>query len=175
MSDDDALPVVRFARVPLSDRERIEFLGAEKICAMVADGKSLKDIARVAGCRAGAISAYMGATPQTRFMLRTAREAAAWVYDERAEEKLTAATEPFALAQSRELAAHYRWRASKTAPEIYGDSQRVTLDATVSALTPDERRARIAQLQAKLGLTIESAIAPLESNDIEHNQTLSDL
>lgn len=46
---------------------------------------------------------------------------AASVWDEKAEQGLEDAADPFELSKHKELAHHYRWRASKIAPRIYGD------------------------------------------------------
>ena len=43
------------------------------------------------------------------------------MWDERAGDVIQQAADPFELAKAKELAHHYRWRASKIAPRDYGD------------------------------------------------------
>jgi len=66
------------------------------------------------------------------------------LWDEMATQKIEDADTDFQLTQARELAHHYRWRASKIAPKEYGDKQQVdvsgslTLRDLVKASLPDK-------------------------------------
>ena len=48
-----------------------------------------------------------------------------------ASDGIAQASDPFELAKAKELAHHYRWRASKIAPKLYGDKQSVEGKFTV--------------------------------------------
>jgi hypothetical protein len=52
---------------------------------------------------------------------REARAKASSAWDEKAERGIAEASDAFELAKAKELAHHYRWRASKIAPKLYGD------------------------------------------------------
>ena len=52
---------------------------------------------------------------------REARIHAARIWDEKALSVVEQALDLFELQRAKELAHHYRWRASKTAPKDYGD------------------------------------------------------
>ena len=73
--------------------------------------------------------------------MRDAREQLAKLWDEKAEDVLQQAGDEFTLKKARELASHYRWRASKTAPREYGDRVEVkgtmTLEQLVAASAPE--------------------------------------
>lgn len=66
---------------------------------------------------------------------RGARTYAAVLWDERAIEVLERAANSLELAKARELAHHYRWRASKVAPKMYGDKVALGQAEDVQPLT----------------------------------------
>ena len=57
--------------------------------------------------------------------------ATAELWDQVAVEGIERATDTFELAKAKEIAHHYRWRASKIAPKLYGDKQSVEGKFTV--------------------------------------------
>lgn len=101
--------------------ERIEALGIDSICSMFADGMTHTAIAAKAGVSHGNLSEWLAADSDRSARAREARTHAARVWDEKALEAIEQAEDPFQLQRARELAQHYRWRASKTAPKDYGD------------------------------------------------------
>lgn len=101
--------------------ERIEALGVDDICSMLADGMTHTAIAAKAGVSHGNLSEWLAADSDRSARAREARTHAARVWDEKALEAIEQAEDPFQLQRARELAQHYRWRASKTAPKEYGD------------------------------------------------------
>ena len=70
------------------------------------------------------------AQPQHSARVTDALAATAEYWDQVAVEGLASATNMFELAKARELAHHYRWRASKICPKLYGDKQ--TIDGKFS-------------------------------------------
>ncbi|MGI4798438.1 MAG: hypothetical protein ACRYF2_04080 [Janthinobacterium lividum] len=103
---------------------------AEAILQRIAGGESLRSICAAPDMPAESTVRTWGAS-QIGFgeQLRQAREASASHWDEQAERVLVEAVGTREeLARAKELAQHYRWRASKYAPRDYGE--RVDLNVT---------------------------------------------
>ena len=58
------------------------------------------------------------------------------------------AKDPFGLAKARELASHYRWKASKFSPREFGEKIEIENRTTITDLTDDQLNARLAELTA---------------------------
>ncbi len=106
---------------PPTIAERIAAFGQETIIDRLADGVSLSAIAQEIGVSAGKLCDWIASNPECSARAREARVHAARLWDEKAVTVIEDATDPFELARAKELAHHYRWRASKTAPREYGD------------------------------------------------------
>lgn len=121
------------------------------ICQKIADGMSLTAIALDEGVSVGSLSEWLEATPERSARAREARALSARTWDDKAATVIEEAGDPFELAKAKELAHHYRWRASKIAPREYGDKVAVGGDpdappVTVAAVdlshaTPEQLRA----------------------------------
>ena len=112
-------------------RARLDKVGIDEIVEMIAvEGASLRGIANEVGVSAGSLLTWIEADPERSARVRDARAQLAKLWDEKAEDVLQQADDEFKLKKARELASHYRWRASKTAPREYGD--RVEVKATMS-------------------------------------------
>lgn len=100
-----------------------EFRGVREsdILARIESGTMIADIAEDMGCPRSSLTMWLRATPDRSARLREARRLGAASWEERAEKGLSAARDPFELAKAKELAHHYRWRASKLAPSDFGD------------------------------------------------------
>lgn len=96
-------------------------VGIEGICHKIHDGKPLVKIAREIGVSQGSLIAWLAADPERSARAREARRATAQMWEEKAERVISLARTPLALAKARELAHHYRWRASKINPGDYGN------------------------------------------------------
>lgn len=139
-------------------RDALDAHGIDAVCEAVADGKTLTAIAQDVGVSIGSLSAWLDADPERSARAREARKATARMWDEKAEQRLDSAADPFELAKARELASHFRWRASKIAPGDYGD--RLTTEHTgpgggpvqVADVSGEALDARIAALREELGL-----------------------
>lgn len=114
---------------PPTAREAFDALGIDAVCDLILDGKSQREIGAIAGASGGSFSAWLAADPGRSARANEARRATSWHWDEKAEQELREApltTE--GIARARELASHFRWRASKIDPR-YGDRvQSQTLD-----------------------------------------------
>lgn len=96
-------------------------LDIEKVCAAVIDGTMLTRIAESVGLSKSALLSWIDSDDVRSARVREARNQAAGSWDERAEQVIEDAGDPFSLAKARELAQHYRWRASKIGHKVYGD------------------------------------------------------
>ena len=106
---------------PQTPMERVESIGIDRIAEMLANGVTLTAIAKDAGVSIGFFLQWIAADDERSARAREARTHAARIWDEKALDVIEQAADPFELQRARELAQHYRWRASKTAPKDYGD------------------------------------------------------
>ena len=96
--------------------------------ARIEGGKSISQVASDFSVSRSTLWRWLESDPQRSARAREARQSSAESWDDKAERTLSDAGEPFELARARELAQHYRWRASKIAPKVYGDKLDVTLE-----------------------------------------------
>ena len=101
--------------------ERIEAFGIEAVCERLSNGMTMTAIAEEIGVTVGKLSQWIASDEEHSARAREARIHAARIWDEKALSVVEQALDPFELARAKELAHHYRWRASKTAPKEYGD------------------------------------------------------
>lgn len=95
--------------------------GIDKVCEDIAEGRSLRAIAEKAKSSLTRLLAWIEADPDRSARVRDARSSMARVWDDKAESEIREAKDEFELRKAKELAHHYRWRASKVAPKEYGD------------------------------------------------------
>lgn len=100
-----------------------EFHGAseEDILSRIESGRSISSVANDFAVNRSTLWRWLEADPQRSARAREARQVSAEVWDDKAVTEINAAADPFALAKAKEIAYHYRWRASKIAPKVYGD------------------------------------------------------
>lgn len=138
----------------------LDAVGIGTICARIQDGDMLSDICRDIGIARSTLAAWCNSDPDRAAQFAQARIEAAGAYVEAAERAiLDAPSDSTELTRARELAHHYRWKASKANPRRYGDrvtqeitgadggpiqTASITIDAT--ALDPDQRAALRAAL-----------------------------
>lgn len=103
------------------------------ILQAIENGESITAIAKSAGSDKAALSRWLRADEQRSVRARDARMHAASSWDEAAEHEIRAAVDAFELSKAKEIAHHYRWRASKIAPGQYGD--RLELGGTLGLKT----------------------------------------
>lgn len=102
-------------------QKALDEIGIDVVCAKIGDLQSLTDIAKDCGVSIGTLQTWIDKDPERSARAREVRTATAKHWDERAERGIESATDPFSLSRAKELAHHYRWRASKIAPKEYGD------------------------------------------------------
>jgi transcriptional regulator with XRE-family HTH domain len=133
--------------------ERTDALDIEEVCNLLEEGKTQRKVAERFRVDPGELSRWLNNDPQRSARARESRRRAAALWDEMATEVLEEAKDGFGLAKAKELAHHYRWRASKIAPKVYGERTTVAGDPEaplLQAMTDEQLAARIASLQAKV-------------------------
>lgn len=123
----------------------LEEIGIEAICEMVIDGDSYTAIAKKAGVSKALLSIWIAKDPERAALAHEARAFSARTFDDKAETVLLEAQTPFELQAAKELAHHYRWRASKISPE-YSDKLQIDQKTTLTDLTDEQLDAKLAQL-----------------------------
>ena len=107
--------------------ERIEAFGIEAVCERLSNGMTMTALAEEIGVTVGKLSQWIASDEEYSARAREARIHAARIWDEKALSVIEQALDPFELQRAKELAHHYRWRASKTAPKEYGDKVQTEL------------------------------------------------
>lgn len=105
---------------PIS-KAKLDELGVDAVCDLIRDGKSLTEISAITSTSRARFCAWLEAEPSRSAQVMKARADTAWHWDCEAERVVRAAKGPDEIAVARELAHHYRWRASKIARQMYGD------------------------------------------------------
>lgn len=112
----------------------LDILGTDWVCERIGDEVTLTAIAREASVATATLLNWINADLDRSARVKAARAQMAAVWDERATELIAAASSPLELAKARELAHHYRWRASKISP-AYNDKviqEHVSPDGSMS-------------------------------------------
>lgn len=99
----------------------LDAYGLDKVCEQIISCGTLTFVAADAGVSLPSLLAWIEAVPERSARVREAREATGRLWDERAETEIREAADEFGLKKAKELAHHYRWRASKVACKEYGD------------------------------------------------------
>jgi hypothetical protein len=102
-------------------KAKLDALGIDAICDKIVDGKSLTAIAKNADVSIGTLLGWIEDESERSARAKEARALSARIWDDKATEGIEAASDPFELSKAKEMAHHYRWRASKIAPRDYGD------------------------------------------------------
>ncbi len=96
-------------------------LDIETVCTGIAAGHSMTAVAKGCGVSIATLADWIEADPERSGRAREIRSHTAQVWDDMAATGLSEARDAFELAKAKELAHHYRWRASKIAPKTYGE------------------------------------------------------
>lgn len=98
----------------------LDLFGVEWVREQVLELRTLSQIAQDADVALSTLIAWIAADPDRSARVRDARRLAAEAWVEKAEQVLADAKTNFEFQKARELAHHYRWRASKISPQ-YND------------------------------------------------------
>ncbi len=138
---------------PLSASEKCEVFGVDALCAAILGEQTLTAIAQDLDVSIGTLLTWMEANPERSARVREARMRTARLWDEKATKVIEDASDPFELSKAKELAHHYRWRASKIAPRDYGD--KVAIGGAddlppIKTMPDDQLDAKLAALHARV-------------------------
>jgi len=106
----------------------LDSLGIDWLCERIAECSSLTAVAKQAQVSKASLIMWVQSNADRSARAKEVRSWTAQAWDEQAEHAILEASDPMELARARELASHYRWRASKIAPRIYGDKLQVEQD-----------------------------------------------
>jgi hypothetical protein len=110
-------------------QKRLADIGIDVICEQISNGTSLTDIAKSASTSFAVLQTWLDSEPEYSMRAREARIKTARFWDDQATARVDGAKDKFQLDKARELAHHYRWRASKIAPKEYGDKTIIAGDS----------------------------------------------
>lgn len=118
---------------PKAPRKRAKHLDSrldiDVVCALLEQGWMQAAIARKLKVDPGDLSVWLR-DDQRSLRAREARIRSAANLADKAEQVLMAARSSLSLGKARELAHHYRWKASKMNPGEYGDKVQAQVDLT---------------------------------------------
>ncbi len=101
---------------------KLDDIGIDAICDMVIEGVQLRRIATNVEVPLSTLMYWVAGDPARVLKMNEARTMTARLWDEFAEDILVQAKSVFGLAKGKELAHHYRWRATSIAPREYGST-----------------------------------------------------
>lgn len=98
----------------------LDMYGVEWVREQVLELRTLSQIAQDADVALSTLIGWIASDAERSARIRDARRLAAEAWVEKAEQVVADAKNNFELQKARELAHHYRWRASKISPQ-YND------------------------------------------------------
>jgi hypothetical protein len=129
----------------------------EEFVELILSGLFPVDIAEKWGVTRSAIFQWVESDPERSARAREARAQTGQIWDQEGTKVLSSLPDdatPGQIARARELASHYRWRASKIGGD-YRDKTHATVEAVVKKAKPatdEEMVAEIAELTQALGM-----------------------
>jgi hypothetical protein len=124
-------------------------MGIDELCDRIIGGESQTEIARDIKVSVATLVGWISSDPERSARAREARIASASSFADKAAEELQSANDVFGLAKARELASHWRWRASKTIPREYGDKIEIDQRTTITDLTDEQLDEKLTRLLAQ--------------------------
>lgn len=135
-------------------RSRLEMIGDDAFCERVVKGESVGEIADSLDMARQTVWNWIEADVGRSARVRKCLESSAHAYDEMACQvlkDLKSDSTQADVSRARELASHYRWRASKRNPKTYGDKLDLNHSGKID-LTDEQVQTRLALLLAKAGV-----------------------
>lgn len=124
--------------------------GLEALCDRLVAGETQTAICKSLGVMRGSLSRWVSLDAERQARVREARIEAAQAFDDLAEAAIKSARGKDGIAKARELAHHYRWRASKANPREYGEKLEIEQNTTIINLSDEEIARRAAKIRADL-------------------------
>jgi hypothetical protein len=106
-------------------QRKLDELGVEWLCDEILSQKSMRQISDEIGVLQSLLVKWIAADRERSARVRESRKQTAQLWEEMATKVIADASDAFELAKAKELAHHYRWRASKIAPAEYGDKVQI--------------------------------------------------
>lgn len=132
---------------PRTSGQILDEVGIDLIAEMIGDGRTLRQISAQLRVPLTSLADWLRADVGRTARARDARKHVAEDADQQAEDILRAlpadATQA-QIAQARELASHYRWRAKAFAPHLYGDRQQIEHSGGIEVASKQQRDAAVA-------------------------------
>jgi transposase len=133
-------------------REKLDEIGIDAICAMFEAGKMQRQIANELGVGDTILLKWIASDEQRSARARESRARGASAWDELALEELQGIPDEASqgqIARAREVASHYRWRASKLGRAEYGEKTEIEHSGSIQTLSDDQVDTRLSALMAK--------------------------
>lgn len=130
----------------------------DRLCDAIIDGRMLTEIALEWGVTRFRLMRWIAAEPTRGARVKEARRLSAQTYDEKAEQAIKDATDDLGLKKAKELAHHYRWKASKINPGDYGDKIEVGGPGDFSKSADDDLVNRLDALMPGAGAVARAAL-----------------
>lgn len=126
--------------------DKLDTLGIDWLCDCILNEMTTRQICDAVGVGIGTLYRWEAANEERSARVREARRKCQRNFEEQAVQVLLDAKTPFELAKAREIAHHLRWRASRVAPDDYGDkttTQHTGVVGTATVTLTDVERAVI--------------------------------
>lgn len=114
----------------------------DDILQRIEAGESINQIAATLGVNRSTLWRWLEQDVQRSARAKSSRTISAQAWEEKAEDVIKDAADPFSLAKAKELAHHYRWRASKISP-AYGEKIQTEHSGTVEVVSKEQRDAAV--------------------------------
>lgn len=124
--------------------------GLEALCDRLVSGETQTAICKSLKVTKGSLSRWISLDAERQARVREARIEAAQAFDDLAEDAIKKARGKDGIAKARELAHHYRWRASKANPREYGEKLQVDQTSTIINLSDEEIARRAENIRDEL-------------------------
>jgi len=148
-----------------SSPKTLDAHGLDWLCDKLIAGETQTAIAESLRIGVATLSRWIADSehPERSARVREARIAAARSFDEKAEQELRDAKDPFTLARAKELAHHYRWKASKADPRGYGEKIEIDQRTTLTDLTDEQLDAKLESIEAKRRQAEDASASPTDA------------
>ena len=147
---------------------KLDAVGIDEVCAFIACGHSVHDIARELGIAAATVYRWLHETDDKTDRWMHAMAISADALADKAEDLLLSAPNPFELARAKEVANHLRWKARIYNPRRFSDAMDVNLkDASFKDDATLLKRINLLLLKAKAE---EAEAREVNDNGAEHEE-----
>ncbi|MBT2322536.1 hypothetical protein J7E62_09280 [Variovorax paradoxus] len=147
MTPKKAAPAKKAAAKKGDKAKTLDSLGVEWLCDKLTAGETQTEIVKGLGIGIATLGRWIASDADRSARVREARVSAARTYAEQAETVLKGARNPFALAKAKELAHHYRWKASKSDPGSFGEKLEIEQRTQFTDLTDEQLDAKLAAIE----------------------------